>query len=69
MAAGRNRGGLALALAVTGVTLPEIAVGNPTRPLTFVPPKLDPRPPTPTTNEPPSLGIRVDPNPVQLSWV
>jgi hypothetical protein len=58
--------GLALALAVGGVTVPEIAFGNPNRPLTFVPSKLDPRPTTTTTtttittNE---LDISVDPNP------
>lgn len=58
--------GLALALAVGGVTVPEIAFGNPNRPLTFVPPKLDPRPTTTTTtttittNE---LDLSLDPNP------
>lgn len=39
--------GLALALAVTGVTLPQLAFGSENRPLTFVPPKLDPRPTVP----------------------
>jgi pSer/pThr/pTyr-binding forkhead associated (FHA) protein len=39
--------GLALALAVTGVTLPQIAFGSENRPLIFVPPKLDPRPTVP----------------------
>jgi pSer/pThr/pTyr-binding forkhead associated (FHA) protein len=48
--------GLALALAVTGVTLPQVAFGSENRPLTFVPPKLDPRPTVP--------DISVDPNPV-----
>jgi hypothetical protein len=55
--------GLALALAVGGVTVPEIAFGNPNRPLTFVPPKLDPRPTTTTTTTTSELGISVDPNP------
>jgi hypothetical protein len=56
--------GLALALAVTGVTLPELAFGSKNRPLTFVPPKLDPRTTVPATSVDPSPAISVDPNPV-----
>jgi len=56
--------GLALALAVTGVTLPELAFGSANRPLTFVPPKLDPRTTVPATSVDPSPTTSVDHNPV-----
>jgi hypothetical protein len=56
--------GLAFALAVIGVTLPEIAFGSQNRPLTFVPPKLDPRSTVPDTTADGNPGISIDPNPV-----
>ena len=56
--------GLAFALAVTGVSLPELglhrALTSPDRPATFVPPKLTP---STTTEPPPGPRISVDPNP------
>ena len=57
--------GLALALAVTGVTLPELAFGSANRPLTFVPPKLDPRTTAPATSVDPAPALSVDHNPVE----
>lgn len=56
--------GLAFALAVIGVTLPEIAFGSQNRPLTFVPPKLDPRSTVADTTADGNPGISIDPNPV-----
>jgi FHA domain len=56
--------GLALALAVIGVTLPEIAFGSQNRPLTFVPPRLDPRATVPDTAADRNPGITIDPDPV-----
>jgi pSer/pThr/pTyr-binding forkhead associated (FHA) protein len=56
--------GLAFALAVIGVTLPEIAFGSQDRPLTFVPPKLDPRTTVPDTTADRNPGISIDSNPV-----
>jgi FHA domain len=61
--------GLAFALAVTGITLPELALGraltDPDRPATFVPSELAPRHVVVQTTEPPAvLGIRVDPTSV-----
>ena len=56
--------GLALALAVIGVTLPEIACGSQNRPLTFVPPRLDPRATVPDTAADRKPGITIDPDPV-----
>jgi hypothetical protein len=56
--------GLALALAVTGVTLPELAFGNANRPLTFVPPKLDPRTTVPATSVDPAPATSVGHKPV-----
>ena len=53
--------GLALALAVIGVTLPEIALGSENRPLTFVPPKLDPRATVPDTTVGRNPGISIGP--------
>src|ERR687888_449091 len=56
--------GLAFALAVTGVSLPELglhrALTSPDRPATFVPPKLTP---STTTEPPPGPRISVEPNP------
>jgi hypothetical protein len=56
--------GLALALAVIGVTLPEIAFGSQNRPLTFVPPKLDPRPTVPDTKIDRNPDLSIDPSSV-----
>jgi FHA domain len=61
--------GLALALAVTGITVPELALGrslaNPDRPATFVPAQLTPQPRAARRSEPRvAPGIAATPDPV-----